>query len=912
MLNFSMDSFTTNPNACGKDIRKYIYAMGVAAILILSGTYIYEYHYVPSQHAAHDAGTLAQLPVADQFMAPSGRLNPGLGVNVAQPGMPPVIPNTAIPPPSHADGRNRMVCSGCHQVQGALGNNVALNSGVTSPTAAANLGMMPFQTPVAAQLQLPPQIATTPAPNLSTGDGRKEKNFATIYNGIKNSVVNISSSRTIASLQDPVAADSGPRYANPSTGRSVESIGSGIIVSRNGYILTNNHVIQNATNITITLFGVQGPRQYIAEVVKADHKLDLALLKINPDNLLPVAKFGRSDDVQVGDSVISIGSPFGLDQTVSRGIISGLRKSVVIGDVTHERLIQTDAAINRGNSGGALINRHGEVIGVNTSIYSPTGAFAGIGFAIPVKLAREFVGATVPELAQSPAFSSPVAWGSATAPTATGMALAQNVAAPPAPPIAADAPIPTNHRDGRDRMECSVCHKITGGGNQAVAWGGSAAQNVAAKSGPPISASAPTPGNHRRDGRDQMSCTACHDIVGGNNQPVAWGGATSQNVAAKSGPPISTTAPTPGNHLRDGRDKMSCTACHDIIGGGNQPVAWRGATAQNVAAPKAPPPIEANSEVPGNHRQDGRAGMTCSVCHQIVGDGNQPVAFAMPDFMATPVAATTTRKAPRIVAGIPAPHTDGREKMDCRICHQMIKTNTPAATAVAFTTPQQLTPGLGVNVQGVTQLYFEGAVIEPITPIIIERINVQVNDGAFVSTVYPDSAADRSGLQAGDIIFKLNGRWVLTPDELLQRVGAYTVGDTLRLGVYTGGQRRNLYLTLTGQTQQPTKAVAGGAPPQGPNEMIWNGMELKQVNAELVGKNPELAGKSGFLIGDVDRGSVAEMAGIRKGDLLKRFNGVPLTDNSNLQQLIDSSSLTTGVLVLVERNGRNIYMTLQQ
>ncbi len=162
--------------------------------------------------------------------------------------------------------------------------------------------------------------------------------------------------------------------------------GSGVIVRQDGYILTNNHVVEGADIVTVEL---NSGAKLEAEVVGTDPETDLAVVKIDRTDLQPVP-FGDSEAIRVGDWVLAIGSPFGLDQTVTAGIISGKnRVQGIVGDGHgFEDFLQTDAAINPGNSGGPLVNLHGELIGINTAILSRSGTSAGIGFAIPVALAR--------------------------------------------------------------------------------------------------------------------------------------------------------------------------------------------------------------------------------------------------------------------------------------------------------------------------------------------------------------------------------------------------------------------------------------------------------------------------------------------------------------------------------------------
>ena len=162
------------------------------------------------------------------------------------------------------------------------------------------------------------------------------------------------------------------------------SLGSGVIVGSEGYVLTNHHVIEAADDIEVAL---NDGRQVKARQVGADPESDLAVLKVDLKNL-PAVTFGRPEQVNVGDVVLAIGNPFGVGQTVTMGIVSGLGRSH-LGINTFENFIQTDAAINPGNSGGALVDTQGNLIGVNTLIFSRTGGSMGIGFAIPVSLARQ-------------------------------------------------------------------------------------------------------------------------------------------------------------------------------------------------------------------------------------------------------------------------------------------------------------------------------------------------------------------------------------------------------------------------------------------------------------------------------------------------------------------------------------------
>jgi serine protease Do len=160
------------------------------------------------------------------------------------------------------------------------------------------------------------------------------------------------------------------------------SLGSGVIVDSRGYILTNRHVVEKADRVRVHLMDDPAGTQHDAKVIGMDQETDLAVIKIETDRALPVAKLGNSDAVQVGDWVLAIGSPFGLSETVTAGIISAKGRNIVPGR-QFQTFIQTDAAINPGNSGGPLVNMAGEIIGINTAIYTETSSYAGVGFAMP-------------------------------------------------------------------------------------------------------------------------------------------------------------------------------------------------------------------------------------------------------------------------------------------------------------------------------------------------------------------------------------------------------------------------------------------------------------------------------------------------------------------------------------------------
>jgi Do/DeqQ family serine protease len=202
-------------------------------------------------------------------------------------------------------------------------------------------------------------------------------------------VVNVYTSQEIKRARNPLMDDPVFRYffgelGDPGVQRR-EGLGSGVIVSDQGFILTNHHVVESVDQIEVAL---ADSRKVAARVVGTDPETDLAVLKIDLPRL-PTITFGKSDEVRVGDVVLAIGNPFGVGQTVTLGIVSALGRP--LGITTFESFIQTDATIQPGNSGGALVDTSGNLIGINTAIYSqsPRGESMGIGFAIPVSIARQ-------------------------------------------------------------------------------------------------------------------------------------------------------------------------------------------------------------------------------------------------------------------------------------------------------------------------------------------------------------------------------------------------------------------------------------------------------------------------------------------------------------------------------------------
>jgi serine protease Do len=228
-------------------------------------------------------------------------------------------------------------------------------------------------------------------PALSRAIGREGNGFADVAERVAPAVINISSERIVMTRRrmptpfgwDPLQQLFGRRrYSRPQHERKT-SLGSGVIVSADGVILTANHVVEGASEIQATL---ADGRRVPATLLGTDPATDIAVLRVEETGL-PHVVLGRSDSVRIGEVVLAFGNPFGIGQTVTMGIISATGRSDV-GLVDYENFIQTDAAINPGNSGGALVNASGELIGINTAIFSKSGGYQGIGFAVPINIAR--------------------------------------------------------------------------------------------------------------------------------------------------------------------------------------------------------------------------------------------------------------------------------------------------------------------------------------------------------------------------------------------------------------------------------------------------------------------------------------------------------------------------------------------
>jgi serine protease Do len=227
--------------------------------------------------------------------------------------------------------------------------------------------------------------------------GSFSKALAEVADAVRPAVVNISTTATIPADANPFGdmfndpffrRFFGDQFNHPGFNRKqkTSALGSGVIVSNTGYILTNNHLIKGADDIKVVLYD---KREFKGKIVGSDPKTDLAVVKIDAKDL-PVIPVGASSTLKTGDVVLAIGNPFGLNQTITMGIVSAVGRSH-IGLADFEDFIQTDAAINPGNSGGALVNTNGELIGINTAIFSTSGGYMGIGFAIPSDMATNIM-----------------------------------------------------------------------------------------------------------------------------------------------------------------------------------------------------------------------------------------------------------------------------------------------------------------------------------------------------------------------------------------------------------------------------------------------------------------------------------------------------------------------------------------
>jgi len=232
-----------------------------------------------------------------------------------------------------------------------------------------------------AQSEIPSFIPT----NFYTNSNSSPTNidFVTAAEKTVNAVVHVKNTTVSTSPNSMMEYFSGRGASRETVGS-----GSGVIISADGHIVTNNHVIANATELTVTL---NNNKTYTAQLIGTDPKTDIALIRINSDEEFPFVGFGDSNDLKIGEWVLAVGNPFNLTSTVTAGIVSAKARDLNEFDANPQSFIQTDAAVNRGNSGGALVNTRGELIGINTAITSETGSYVGYAFAVPSNNARKVI-----------------------------------------------------------------------------------------------------------------------------------------------------------------------------------------------------------------------------------------------------------------------------------------------------------------------------------------------------------------------------------------------------------------------------------------------------------------------------------------------------------------------------------------
>ncbi|CAK0744388.1 Magnetosome formation protease MamE [Azospirillaceae bacterium] len=742
------------PQDCARGLRKYLFVMAVIVVGTLAGTFWYRTQAGAEATPVRLHGpALAAAPAINNASPPAGSPLPA-------PPLPPSMRSPAAAP--------------------------AVPSAVL---AAMTAGAADFASPNFAAI-----VANLRGSVVSVGRSRPEGRFG-FGRGTPAAADPAQQAAQQAQMQTGALPPDAPlQFAAPVAAAVLESIGTGFIVRNDGYILTNYHVVRGNDAMVVTVFDEVGAQRYPANIIKLDASVDLALLKIEPRAPLVTTLLGDSDQVQVADEVIAIGSPFGLDLTVSRGIVSAKRKSLVIEGTVHRDLLQTDAAINQGNSGGPLVNRMGEVIGINTAIYTPTGAFAGVGFAVPSNQAKLFLAEELTTIPGSAVAGLPVA-------------MAPGAAGPAGPPILAGVAPP--HRDGREAMDCAICHQL-------IPRPGTAPQ------------SRPVAGNG--SGNSAMAW------------PVAIPGGTA-NRAATAGPPILAGAAPPH---RDGRETMDCAICHTFIPrtAGAAPVAQTGATASGLQFARPPTTLALNVAVP---------------------PGQPP--------------------------GLPA------------------ATPTPDGTVGGFL------------IQGATTL--------PVTAALAQQTGQPQGKGVFVAGVAPASPAAEAGLQPGTIIEKVNGKRIRTPRELFTMTQDAAPGDSLRLAIIQGNARREVRLKVEA-AGPPAPGVNGsgmgglgmGIPAMGvpgapvppmakaPTEFNWRGMEIETFVPVVAPGTQGQVQLKGASIAEVVPTSPAQRAGVQANDVILEINGMPTSSAAKMNQAIQAATGKRDIMMKMARNNREFFVVL--
>ncbi|MBF0188654.1 MAG: trypsin-like peptidase domain-containing protein [Magnetococcales bacterium] len=779
---------TVDPNFCGKDLHKYLYLVMIASVAVLGVIYWFNDDYREGES------------LSNRYQA----RNQQGGAQMGQPGM--VDPATGQPVPAPL------------------------------PMPQQQMQPMAQQAAVAIPAAVPEKLS-----------------FSDIVQAMMFSVVNVSAS----AARDPAAAGPTPqkqrmpglRFANPFSGIATESVGSGVVVTAEGHILTNFHVVDKARHVHVTTFNALGTKRYFAEVMRRDPMRDLALLVIQPEQPLKPAPLGDSDPLRIGDPVIAIGSPFGLDQTVSKGIISGRRKAVNIGGVIHKGLLQTDAAINRGNSGGPLISLDGEVIGVNTAIFSSTDAFAGVGFAVPVNSAKNFL----EEMIQLPEIARPQQVLRERLPeTNTMSGRITTVAAVQggggAPPIAADAPLPHD-----DRGPCQNCHEILG-----PAAGG-AVPVAAQKTAPPIAADAPMPHG------DRGPCVNCHQLLppmgGTAGQPVNFmqGGAgqgRGQGGQGQGMGPGQGAGPGVHRHMPAYQNRYMFSNGGAI----GFPVAWTG-NPSSIGLKLGP--LDAKAA------QAQQSPYTRGVVVQNVVAGSQAekAGFKQGDVvfkMNGRWLESVDQYAGRLAKANPGEEIRLSvvrlgERMDLFLDLEETPKQGAANNAVATA------PGGG-----------------------------QQPAGGAMTTV---AAVQPQGQFAPQVQFNRpnGGEGQFTPQVQMRRQQGFNGGQ--------GGQPNRAMRGQANGRQQRQAPV--------PTEFEWMGMELMPINAAMISRKPAMKNTRGAVVSDIDPRTAADKAGIQRGDIVTSINGNHVFDARALDAAIKKVPKGSGVLLEVQRKNQMMFAVMQ-
>ncbi|MBF0416236.1 MAG: trypsin-like peptidase domain-containing protein [Magnetococcales bacterium] len=712
----------------------------------------------------------------------------------------------------------------------------------------------------------------------------RPQGFAAVVKALMPSVVNISAHND----SPPMAQSAGPKvgpelpqtvkapapdglqFANPYSGVSQESIGSGIVVTEEGHVLTNFHVVENSKNIVVMVYNEAGDKSFFADVVARDNNRDLALLLIEPNNKLKPAPLGNSENAQIGDSVITIGSPFGLNHSVSKGIVSGKRKVVNIGGVLHKGLLQTDAAINRGNSGGPLVDGQGWVIGVNTAIYTTTSAFAGVGFAVPINTAREFLDEWITLPPVRPAMPSP--------PTPmVGQAAGAHIAVRPPPPIQANATPPHG-----DRGPCANCHDILPG-PQAVAF-----TNVAGtqpRKGPPIPANAPLA--HA----DWGPCSNCHQIIS-SAQPVAFGvgpgpGLHRQPLGQGPGQGAGVGPGGPDERNFDAMQQFSFNP--------------GGAIGVTVAGVTDPAQVATGPTAGSTNGPTNGSGLAWTVL-----DGARAEKLRVP----VPFGAIITSVDPGLSG----------QALGLRVDDVVLK-----ADGRWLKTPDQ--------VQGVMDRLQRGEAVRLLVYRSGTRFELDTGRMNVGGQPPPATWLPVAG-QGNQTPMLMNPQFptALQPEAMMmqqpQQFAAQSPQGGLNLAEIPANQGAMQFAgagQFSQQNQQMVTNPNGIAPPgqlnqppgQGkvapppPTEFEWMGMEMMPMDQAAWQRNPDMKGKLGGLVADIDAGGLADRAGIQRGDLVVAINGLPVPSAQALDNAIKSVKAQTGVLVEIERRNQRMFATLQ-